>query len=412
MKKMLLILMFIFIPVGVWSLELPETHSERVLIYDLTEEKLLLEKGSDEKTYIASLTKIMTAITAIEKNADLKNEVTITDAMLAGIPWDASIAGIKKDEVYTVEDLLYASLLPSGADATQALAITSSGSIKKFVEDMNVLAKKIGAEDTNFVNVTGLDVDNHYSNGQDVLKILKYALNNATFRKIFCTKQYTLGNGKIVNSTLITYNRLMGLDTSRILGSKTGFTSKAGVCIAALIESNEHEILIITMGAPYVYGNFYNLRDALSLTKFIDENYGYQTVVKKDEVVKTLEVELSNIEKYGIRASKDLTVYLPIDYDKEKLVVEYVGEEVLSFKDIKGNTIGEISYYYDGKLLGKEKVSLDRDIDADVLKVAKHYGIPLAIGIGSLVLFMIVISTIAKIVKKRRRKRARRKERR
>ncbi len=405
MKKILLIVLFISIfPFAVYAVSLPETHSEKVLIYDLTDDKILLEKKSEERSYIASLTKIMTTITALEKNAELQKEITITDAMLAGIPWDASIAGIKKDEVYTLEDLLYASILPSGADATQAIAIHTSGSVKNFVEEMNTLAKKIGAKDTNFVNVTGYDVENHYSNAQDVLKILKYALNNKTFKEIFCTRQKTLGNGKVINSTLVTYNRLMGLDTSRILGSKTGFTSKAGVCIAALIKSNNHDLLIITLGAPYVYGNFYNLRDALTLTSFMDENFMEQAIVKKGDIVKNLPVELSKVETYGILAGKDVLKYLPIDYDKDKLEITYDGQEDLSFKDIKGNTIGEISYYYDGEFLTKEKVILESDIDVDILKVAKYYGVPLCIGIGCFITAIIVFSVIVKIVKKSKKK--------
>lgn len=405
MKKILLIVLFISIfPFAVYAVSLPDTYSDKVLIYDLTDDVILLEKNSDEKSYIASLTKIMTTITALEKNADLQKEITITDAMLAGIPWDASIAGIKTGEVYTLEDLLYASILPSGADATQAIAIHTSGSVKNFVEEMNTLAKKIGANDTNFVNVTGYDVDNHYSNAQDVLKILKYALNNKTFKEIFCTKQKTLGNGKVINSTLITYNRLMGLDTSRILGSKTGFTSKAGVCIAALIKSNNHDLLIITMGAPYVYGNFYNLRDALALTSFMDENFMEQAIVKKGDVVKNLPVELSKVETYGIVAGKDVLEYLPIDYDKDKLEITFDGQDILSFKDIKGNTIGEISYYYDGEFLTKEKVTLESDIDVDILKVAKYYVVPFCIGIGCFVTAIIVFSVIVKIVKRSKKK--------
>ncbi len=405
MKKLLLVfLLIMMVPSMVWGVSLPETYSDKVLIYDLTEDKVLLEKKSDERSNIASLTKIMTTITAIEKNSNLKEKITITEEMLAGIPWDASIAGLKKEEVYTLEDLLYASILPSGADATQAIAVHTSGSVKAFVQDMNDLAKKIGVEDTNFVNVTGYDVENHYSNIQDVLKILKHALENNTFKKIFCTKQKTLENGKVVNSTLITYNRLMGLDTSRILGSKTGFTAKAGVCIAALIKSNDHDLLLITLGAPYVYGNFYNLRDALALTDFMDKNFDNLKVVKQGDVVLTLPVELSKVDSYEIRATKDVFKYLPVDYEKDKFEAVYEGKENLSFKDIKGNTLGEVSYYYDGEFLAKEKVSLETDIDADVLKVAKYYGVPLCIGLGIFIAFLIVAGVIKKFIRKQKRK--------
>ncbi len=380
MKKILLFILCL-IPLSVGAISLPETYSDKVLIYDLTDDIVLLEKKSEEKTNIASLTKIMTTITAIEEISDLEREVTITESMLNGIPYDASVAGLKVGEKLSVRDLLYASILPSGADATQALAYTSSNGIPAFVEKMNALAQKVGAKNTHFVNVTGLDIENHYSTAQDILLILKYALQNPTFKEIYCTKEYTLANGKTVNATIKMYNRLMNLDTSRIIGSKTGYTSKAGVCISALIKSNGHELLIITMGAPYVYGNFYNLRDALALTEFLDTHYKNQNLMTSEEAIAELPVSLSKTDKYTIYPSENITKYLPDDFDKSLFSYQYKGLEKLTYRNKENSKLGSIKYYYNGEILKEEDVLLREKFKISWKKVLRKYWYIPAIGI-------------------------------
>lgn len=387
MKKILFILILL-IPSIAFALEVPDIHSNKFLIYDLTDDKILQEKGLTDQTSIASLTKIVTTIVAIEKNPDLNKKIVITSIMLAGIPSDASVAGLKVGDNLSIMDLLYASMLPSGADATQVLAFISSGSVKEFVNSMNELAKKVGATNTNFVNVTGYDINNHYSTLDDLVKIIKYALNNETFKTIFETKEYTLSNSKKIYSTIKKYNESMGLDTSRIIGSKTGYTGSAGICIAATIKSSNHDILIITLGAPYVYGNFYNLKDALDLTEFVDKNYKNEILSKKGDFIKTLPIEYSKSNKFDIVTNSEIVKFLPIDYDKSKFSVKYSGKEVLSYKDKKDEVIGEINYYYDNELLDTEKVILTINIKKDYFKLLykNRFQIMSIIGIISLII--------------------------
>lgn len=400
MKKILIILI-LFIPSIAFALEVPDIHSNKFLIYDLTEDKILQEKGLTDQTSIASLTKIVTTIVAIEKNPDLNKKIVITSIMLSGIPSDASVAGLKVGDNLSIMDLLYASMLPSGADATQVLAFISSGSIKEFVKSMNELAKKIGATNTNFVNVTGYDIDNHYSTLEDLVKIIKYALNNETFKTIFETREYTLSNSKKIYSTIKKYNQNMNLDTSRIIGSKTGYTGNAGICIAATIKSSKHDILIITLGAPYIYGNFYNLKDALTLTEFIDNNYKNETLSKKGDFIKTLPVEYSKTNKFDIITNSEIIKFLPIDYDKSKFSVKYNGKEVLSYKNKKKEVIGEINYYYDNELIESEDVILNIDIKKDYIKLLYKNRFPIIFIIVIIILILNLRSR--KKLKKRKR---------
>lgn len=403
MKKLLLFILLL-IPISAYALELPETYSDVVLIYDLTDDQVLLERNSEKKSNIASLTKIMTTITALELNDDLSKEVTITSEMLAGIPWDASIAHLSVGTTYTFEDLLYASILPSGADATQSIAVSLSGSVSGFVKEMNSLAQRIGVTNTNFVNVTGLDVDNHYSNAKDIMTILKYALSNPTFKKIYCTKEYTLSDNQTVSSTLNSYSKKTDVDTSKIKGSKTGYTSKAGTCISVLTDIYDHEIIIITLNAPYSTTDAYHLRDAVNLIDFIEENYKYESIIQSDTLVKTIPVELSKIESYDIKTTSSILKFLPVDYDQDSITIEYEGKESIDYNSYKGAELGKITYYYNGEVIGTEDVTLSITIEPDVFKIINKYRLPIIFIVVVIILLIICISLLVHKTKKRQNK--------
>lgn len=261
------------IPINVLALEMPEITSDKAIVYDKTRGKVILEKNSEEITSIASLTKILTVITAIENIDDLEEIITITSPMLNGIYWNASVAGLKVGDKVTYRDLLYAAMLPSGADATKVLAISIAGNVNAYVEKMNELAAKIGMDNSHFVNVTGLDTKNHYSTVEDVLTLLNYALDNETFKEVYTTREYTLTNGLVVESTLQLYLEKKDYDISKILGSKTGYTDNAGTCLSSLFEVQGHDMLVITVGAPFDKIEQYNLVDNLSIIDYMEENY-------------------------------------------------------------------------------------------------------------------------------------------
>jgi len=287
MKKLLLIII-LFIPLNVYGLEI---HSKEVIVYDLNDDKIIYEKNSNNKVSIASLTKILTTITAIEMIDDLDKTLIVTENMLKDIYWDASVAGIKVGDTLTYRDLLYGAMLPSGADATQTLAISLKGNDISFIYEMNVLANKIGLKNSNFVNTTGLDNNNHYSTAYDIVKLLKYSLKNKTFKEIFGTREYYLKTGLLVEATIKKYNQKYNYDISRIKGSKTGYTDNAKQCLASLIEFNNHEIIIVTLGGEGEENLPYNLIDTLTLIDYIDNNY----VIEKKKPIKEIADEKINI---------------------------------------------------------------------------------------------------------------------
>ncbi len=383
-KWLLLFILFLF-PINIYALNYPKLDSKIIEVYDVTDGKILYEVNSKKSSSIASLTKIATVITAIENIKNVDEKVTITKEILSTVSWDASVAGLKIGDVVTYKDLLYASMLPSGADATQSIAILSSGSVDNFVEKMNKLAEKIELKNTHFVNVTGLDVDGHYSTADDMRKLLVYALKNNLFKEIYTTKDYTLSNGLKVKTTLYKYSSSKK-DIEKILGSKTGYTGNAGYCLSSLSNINSHEMIILVLNANHVGNDYYNIIDTKKLINFLNSNYKDELLVKKGTLIKQIPVVLSDIDTYDVITSKNVLKYLPSDYNKDDLRIEFVGKDELSYKNKKGDNIGIINYYFKDELFLKENIMLDVKLNLNVFKLLKKY------------LFLIVIIVVALIL--------------
>ena len=154
-------------------------HSKNAILYNLDENTILYEKASQEKVSIASMTKIMTAIVAMEHINDLDEKITLTNEDFYGLEEaNASVAGFEVGQRVTYRDLLYGLLLPSGADAAQALTRNVAGGRVNFINLMNEKAMDLGLKNTHFVNETGLDEEEHYSTVEEVAIIFQYALRN------------------------------------------------------------------------------------------------------------------------------------------------------------------------------------------------------------------------------------------
>ena len=359
MKKYLL-LFILLIPFCVNALEYPKTNSKIVEVYDLDDSKVLYEQNSKNVASIASLTKIVTTIVAIENIKDLDEQVVITKEILNTVDPVASTAKLKVGDKLTYRDLLYASILPSGADATNALGILSSGSIDNFVKKMNELVKKLKLKNTHFVNTTGLDDKAHYSTADDITKVLAYALKNSKFKKVFTTYEYKMTNGNVVKASVKKYKA----DPKKIKGSKTGFTGDAGYCLATLTKVSGHDIVIVVLKAE----KGKHVVDTTNLIDFMNENYKEEILVKKNKLIKTIKVELSKEEEYKVYSDKDVKKYLPSDYDKNKIKIKYEGLRKLSYKNKKGSHIGTIKYYYDNEILYKQDVKLYKNLKVSLKK--------------------------------------------
>ena len=201
MKKIIFFIIVLFIFINVKALEI---NSKNAILYNMNENSVIYEKNSSDIVQVASLTKIVTAITVIENVDDLDNEITITYDMLRNLDGYAKV-GLKAGQRLSYKDLLYALMLPSAADAAQVLAISTSGSIENFSILMNETINKIGVNNSKFDNPVGMDSVNNYSTAYDMANILIYSLKNNAFKEIFETEEYYISNiNKTVKRTLYT----------------------------------------------------------------------------------------------------------------------------------------------------------------------------------------------------------------
>lgn len=228
------------------------------ILIDLNDGNVLYEKNSNDKIYPASLTKVLTAISALDSIHDVNEKVTITDNDLKNlIEENASVAGLEAGDEVTYEQLLYALILPSGADAANALANHLNGNTKNFVADMNNKAKAMGMEHTNFVTTTGLHDKNHYTTLQDMKKMMMHAWKNPAFRKVLTTVRYTIPNlksnkkGLSFTSTLYSYTGDLSFHGGEIIGGKSGYTPEAECCLVSIGKlKNGHLYMFISAKAP------------------------------------------------------------------------------------------------------------------------------------------------------------------
>lgn len=329
--------------------------SQNIILYNLNDDNVLYEKNSHEKVSIASLTKIMTATVALENISDLSEKVIITSKDFLKTDGYAK-AGFKNGDIVTFEDLIYGILLPSGAEAVNA---TINNTLKEnFVIEMNNIAKKIGLENTSFENPIGKDNDNNYSTAEDVAKLLKYALRNPEFKKIFTTKKYTTSNGLVLNSTLNRYSDVF--DTNKIIGAKSGFTKNAGRCLASITTLNDVNYLLVVLNADQsIPSNA--IKDSLEIYEYYDENYSYQIILDKDEVLKSVPIKFSKEKYYDIKGHENISKYL-LNNTKNNLKIVYDGKDEIDYKMAKGTLLGEIKIYDGENLLAKENVYLEKNI--------------------------------------------------
>lgn len=257
------------------SIDTGDLHSPCAVLVRLSDKAVLMQKQSGERIYPASLTKIMTAVVAIENIPDLQKKIELSPSIFQPLyNADASMAGFQPEEKVRAIDLLYGALLPSGAECCVGLADEISGSEQSFVKKMNQKAEQLGMSNTHFTNSTGLQNENHYTTVKDLSLLLGYALQNKTFREIFTSSRHSTAatnkhpDGITFTSTLSQNLKDQTLPDGEILGGKTGYTDEAGLCLASLAQIDGTEYILVTAGAKGDHKTEqYNIDDAREVYK-------------------------------------------------------------------------------------------------------------------------------------------------
>ncbi|SNR87287.1 D-alanyl-D-alanine carboxypeptidase (penicillin-binding protein 5/6) [Anaerovirgula multivorans] len=325
------------------------TTGKANIVIDVATGRILHEKNIHEKLPMASTTKIMTALLAIE-NMPLDKKVKIHPEA-EGV--EGSSIYLKANEKIKMIDLLYGLMLRSGNDVATAIAYEVSGSVEEFAKLMNLRAKELGANNTNFVNPHGLSHNDHYTTAYDLAIITREALRNPTFKEVVKTKFWLAerdGYQHFTNKNKI-LNICEGGD-----GVKTGYTIKAGRCLVASATRNNMQFIAVTLND----GDWFNTTNKLLDYSF--NQYKPYTVFKAQDLIKTIMVKNGVKTTMYLEAAKELIV--PIQEEEEGKILSIIqAPETVSAPVIKGQRIGKISTYLDGELINSTYLLAKEDIE-------------------------------------------------
>ncbi len=249
------------------------TDADYAILVDVTENRVVAAKDADVRAFPASVTKVMTLLVAVENIQDFTDTFTMTYAITDPLYIaNATVAGFQNNETVPLEDLLYGTILPSGADACQALAEYVAGSDTAFVELMNARAEKMGLKNTPFTNTSGLHDAEHYTTAEDMAVILRETMANEHCRQVLSTYQYTTAvtpqhpEGILLTSTL--FGRMYGTepDGATVVAGKTGYTTEAGHTVASFAEGmNGHDYILVTLKGSNKWKATYDAIDLYTL---------------------------------------------------------------------------------------------------------------------------------------------------
>ena len=321
------------------------TSAKAMCVMESGSKRVLASKNCDTKLAMASTTKIMTAITAIESGKDLDSPFTIS-------PKAVGVSGtslyLRQGEVFTLRDLLYGLMLISGNDASVAIGEYVGGNVTKFVEMMNEKARSIGALNSHFDNTHGLDSKTHYTTAYDLALITSYAMANDTFREIVSCKNTKITNADGKTRYLKNKNKLLS-SLKGCNGVKTGFTDDAGRCLVTSCERDGMNVVCVVLNCgPMFEESAQLLNEAFKEYHLVDltSGYAFKSKLKVEEGEEEY-VDIATFGSYCYPLKNSELKKVKYVYDIEKSV-----EAPLE----KGREIGEVKIFIDNDLHFGEKI--------------------------------------------------------
>lgn len=349
-----------------------ELHTLSAVLMDGDSGRVLYEKDGKTPLANASTTKVLTCIVALESSpGDDYVQVSQNAASQPEVR-----LGLQKGEQYYLEDLLYSLMLKSHNDTAVAIAEHCGGTVEGFARMLNRKAKQIGCKDTYFITPNGLDAQDengkHHTTAEDLALIMRYAIKNKTFLHISQTRDYTFSEitGK---RTFSVHNANALLDMmDGVLAGKTGYTSQAGYCYVCAWEEEGKTFVVSLLGCGWPNHKTYKWSDTKKLLSYGAYNYDYETYWQEPHTSKILVTDgvenMQNIgEKVYLRGKCSVT-----SEDREKEILLKKGEAVtckteipqkVSAPVLKGEKLGRIAYYLDGKLIASYPVYAERSVE-------------------------------------------------
>jgi len=332
------------------SMRAPAVSAQSAVLIDAHDDTILMGQLPNTRLPMASTTKIMTAIVAIE-NSDLNKIVKVSDKAV-GV--EGSSIYLRKEEEIKMEDLLYGLMLESANDAAEAIAIEVAGSVEKFADMMNKKAKELGLKDTHFMNPHGLDHEKHYTTAYELAKIASYALKNETFRKIVSTKKYVTKDKDGNYRVFINHNRMLRVYDGAI-GVKTGYTKRSGRTLVSAAERDGLMLVAVTLNDPNDW------RDHRNMLDFGFSNYERIKVIDKNEHNYQIPIVGGAKEYINAGILEDITVRALKENDNIKNTTVHIKR--FCYAPIKKwDVVGEVTVSLDGEVVAAAPIVALEDV--------------------------------------------------
>jgi|LSQX01.2.fsa_nt_gb D-alanyl-D-alanine carboxypeptidase len=429
-KKYAIIFIITFITINLTIIytsygEQLQINSSSAILIDSSTGKVLFEKNIDEKMYPASITKIMTAIIAIE-TGNMDDIVTASYEAVHSIPYNSSNAGICVDEKLSLKDLMYCLLIVSANESANVIAEHIAGSIDEFVKMMNTKAYELGATSTNFVNPHGLHNENHYTTAHDMALIAQYAMKLPVFREIVKidyielppTEKYDEVRYLSNTNHLINRHRSSGYTNNLYApatGIKTGYTSQTGYTLVASAQKDGMEFISVVLCGQNDTGQNYSYADTINMFNYGFDNYKIQKIVSPNDIIEETKIPFAKDATPIILAAQGpLNALLPNEFDNSLIEKAITIIPSIEAPINRGDIIGFVSYSFEGIPLGGVNLLASRTVERDPIK-AFFYKIivflssiwvivPLYI-LFYFVIFVVTCRVTMSIIKKKKKKR-------
>lgn len=336
MKKIIIFLLVLF-PINVFAIA---DHAKSSILIESSTGTIILEKNSNEKASIASMTKMMTLLIIMEYLDNGK--ISLSDM----VPISENAASMGGSQVYLspnskmpLEVLLKSVSIASANDSAVALAEYVAGSKEKFVELMNERSEELGLTNTHFMNVHGLDEENHYSTAYDMAMIARELVKHEKILEYSSKYEDYVTHPDGTNTWIVNTNKLInyypGLD-----GLKTGFTNTAGYCITATAKRGNMRLISVVMGEE---NNKVRNQDTMELLNYGFSNYKMETILKKDDVVGSIKVQFGSKKNVDLVLKSDCQDLVSI-LEENNYSYEIIKNKIKAPVK-KGDVVGKINLY-------------------------------------------------------------------
>jgi D-alanyl-D-alanine carboxypeptidase (penicillin-binding protein 5/6) len=322
----------------------PSLSAEAAILLDADTGRILYSQNPNEQRSIASITKLMTALLAVEHWDDLSQNVEVQKEWTLA---EGSSMYLKEGETVTREELLYGLLLSSGNDAALALASSCAGAVDTFVQWMNERAQELGMKNTHFANPNGLDEEGHYSTAYDMSLLAMECMKNDTIAKIVSTKSITLGTRSFTN-----HNKLLWRYDGCI-GMKTGYTDAAGRTLITCAERNGQRFIVVTLYDPNDWADHAKLYD------YAFRNWTNQSYCSVGERVSSIPVKGSLVRFAYVVPAENFSYPLA---EGESLRSELSLPDSIEAPVLAGEEAGSISFYLGSTKVGEVKLVYEQSV--------------------------------------------------